>query len=229
MRAMILAAGRGKRMQPLTNTCPKPLLSVGGKPLIVHQLERLAIAGYREIVINIAYRGDMIRDALGRDAGLGLQIDYSDEGDHPLETGGGISKALPLLGTAPFLVVNSDIWCDYPLKPHELGEDLAHLVMVDNPPQHAGGDFHLDKQGRICLDISPKLTFSGIGHYRPELFADTKAGAFRLASLLEPAIMSGRVSGTHHQGTWFDIGTPQRLVALDKELRKPDPLPFTPF
>lgn len=226
MRAMILAAGRGKRMRPLTNSCPKPLLSVGGKPLIVHQLERLAEAGYSEIVINIAYRGNMIRDALGHDAGLGLHIDYSDEADQPLETGGGIYNALPLLGKEPFLVINGDVWCDYSLKPYELGMDLAHLIMVDNPPQHAGGDFHLDMHGRICLNTNPRLTFSGIGYYRPELFSGAVPGAFRLAPLLRNAIMSEQVGGTYYQGMWFDIGTPQRLAELDIQLRKPDPLPF---
>lgn len=218
MRAMILAAGRGERMRPLTDTCPKPLLRAGGTPLIEHQLHRLATAGYRDIVINLAYRGHMIRAALGDGAQLGLHLHYSDEGDRALETGGGIRHALPLLGKDPFLVVNGDIWCDHPLLPPDIGDDLAHLVMVDNPSQHPSGDFHLHN-GRIDDADGPRLTFSGIGYYRPELFAETPDGPFPLAPLLRTAMVAKRIGGEHHHGTWFDVGTPERLNDLDTRLR----------
>ncbi|OBS10126.1 N-acetylmuramate alpha-1-phosphate uridylyltransferase MurU [Acidihalobacter prosperus] len=217
MRAMILAAGRGERMRPLTDTRPKPLLAAGGEPLIVHLLRRLAAAGYKEIVINLAYRGEMIREALGDGAAYGAHIAYSDEGKTALETGGGLRRALPLLGDAPFLAVNADVWCDHPLYPHDPGDDLAHLVLVDNPPQHPGGDFHL--QGDRVDDAGEsRLTFSGIGYYRPELFAGTPDDAFPLAPLLRRAMAAGRVGGEHHRGLWLDIGTPERLADLDARL-----------
>lgn len=222
MRAMILAAGRGERMRPLTDSCPKPLLEVAGTPLIIYQLRRLAAAGYREVVINLAYRGEMIRSALGNGTDLGLRLFYSDEGDHALETGGGIHHALPLLGGAPFLVVNADVWCDHSLEPRDLGEDLAHLVLVDNPPQHPEGDFSLEK-GRIGSARENCLTFSGIGFYRPELFLEAPVGAFPLAPLLRQAMDKRRVSGEHYSGHWFDIGTPERLAALDSYLRNLPP------
>lgn len=216
---MILAAGRGERMRPLTDATPKPLLEVGGKPLIVWHLERLAAAGLRRVVINHAHLGQQIEHALGDGRRWGLQIVYSAEGEgRALETGGGILHALPLLGTAPFLVVNGDVWCD--VDPARLGLEtglLAHLVLVDNPAHHPGGDFHLD-QGRLFADRQPRLTFSGIGVYTPALFDGCEPGAFPLAPLLRDAMARGRVGGEHHRGRWIDVGTPERLAELDRSL-----------
>lgn len=218
MKAMILAAGRGNRMRPLTDHTPKPLLAAGGKPLIVHHIERLAAAGMRDLVINHAHLGAQIESALGDGARFGVRIRYSPEGE-ALETGGGIFRALPLLGPDPFLVVNGDVWADVDLGGLELGEgDLAHLVLVGNPPHHPRGDFAL-VQGRVCAEGEPRYTFSGIGIYRPELFAGCEPGVFPLAPLLRRAMEAGRVGGQLHGGRWFDIGTPQRLDELDRMLR----------
>ncbi|HDP89676.1 MAG TPA: nucleotidyltransferase family protein [Thioalkalivibrio sp.] len=212
---MILAAGRGERMRPLTDATPKPLLEAGGKPLIEYHLAALHAGGFGEVVINTAHLGHQLEDALGDGARYGLSIRYSHEPPGALETGGGIHRALPLLGDAPFLVVNGDVWCDYPLRPHVLADnDLAHLVLVDNPPQHPAGDFHLC-DGRVHRDGEPRLTFSGIGYYRPGLFRDCAPGRFPLAPLLRMAMDAGRVSGEHHAGHWSDVGTPERLAALD--------------
>lgn len=212
--AMILAAGRGERMRPLTDQTPKPLLVAGGRPLIVHHLERLAAAGYEQVVINHAHLGDRIEAALGDGARWGLRIVYSAEGT-ALETGGGIFRALPLLGAESFLVVNGDIWTDVDFAHLALSPgDLAHLVLVDNPPHHPAGDFALS-DGRVLADGGPRLTFSGIGIYHPALFADRTGGAFPLAPLLRSAMGRDRVSGEHHRGRWLDIGTPARLQALD--------------
>lgn len=220
MKAMILAAGRGERMRPLTDHTPKPLLRAGGRMLIEYHIEALVRAGVREIVINHAHLGANIEQALGGGRRYGVVIVYSAEGGQPLETGGGIYKALPLLGAAPFAVVNADIWTDYPFArlPHA-PEGLAHLVLADNPPHHNSGDFVL-RAGQVCEDDGPKLTFSGIGVYRPELFAGCKAGAFPLAPLLRTAMSAGAVSGEHYRGRWFDIGTPERLRELDRELQE---------
>ncbi|MGM0593859.1 MAG: N-acetylmuramate alpha-1-phosphate uridylyltransferase MurU [Pseudomonadota bacterium] len=218
MRAMILAAGRGERMRPLTDTTPKPLLLAGGRPLIEYHLEALAAAGFDQVVINHAHLGEQIERALGDGERYGLAIRYSAEGP-ALETGGGIFRALPLLGDEPFLVINGDIWCDYPYaRLRELPVELAHLVLVDNPPQHPQGDFALDA-GAVRESGSGCLTFSGIGLYRPELFAGCRDGAFRLAPLLRRAMAEGAVSGEHFRGHWFDIGTPERLKHLDQFLR----------
>jgi N-acetyl-alpha-D-muramate 1-phosphate uridylyltransferase len=216
MRAMILAAGRGERMRPLTDRIPKPLLLAGGKPLIEYHIERLAAAGIREQVINHAHLGGQIEETLGDGSRFGVTILYSAEGEgQALETGGGIFKALPLLGPDPFLVVNADIWTDCPFADLDLADDdLAHLVLVENPPQHPLGDFVLDGQ-RIRAEGSPRYTFSGIGVYRPELFAGCALGAFPLAPLLRLAMIEDRVSGRLHRGRWYDIGTPQRLGELD--------------
>lgn len=219
MKAMILAAGRGERMRPLTDTTPKPLLEAGGKRLIEYHLANLRAGGFEECVINTAHLGDQIPAFLGDGARYGLRIAYSHERPAALETGGGIFNALALLGDAPFLVVNGDVWCDYPLVPRALGSDeLAHLVLVDNPPQHPNGDFHL-AGARVQAEGGPRLTFSGIGYYRPELFADCKPGKFPLAPLLREAMQEDRVSGEHHRGYWSDVGTPERLAALDAFLR----------
>lgn len=216
MRAMILAAGRGERMRPLTDRTPKPLLLAGGKPLIQYHVERLAAAGVRELAINHAHLGGQIEETLGDGSRFGVSIRYSAEGEgQALETGGGIFKALPLLGPDPFLVVNADIWTDCPFGHLGLSsDDLAHLVLVENPPQHRQGDFALDDK-RVRSDGSPRYTFSGIGVYRPELFAGCSPGAFPLAPLLRRAMAEDRVGGRLHRGRWFDIGTPQRLGELD--------------
>ncbi|MDX5332467.1 MAG: nucleotidyltransferase family protein [Gammaproteobacteria bacterium] len=215
MKAMILAAGRGERMRPLTDTTPKPLLAAGGKRLIEYHLDALRAGGFREVVINTAHLGHQLEDALGDGRRHGLHITYSHEPPGALETGGGIRHALPLLGDAPFLVVNGDVWCDYPLAPHTLaGNDLAHLVLVDNPAHHPQGDFHL-AAGRVHCSGGPRLTFSGIGYYHPALFRELEDGRFPLAPLLREAMEAGRVSGEHHRGHWSDVGTPERLAALD--------------
>lgn len=226
-RAMILAAGRGERMRPLTDTCPKPLLEAGGKPLIVWQIERLRAAGLSGIVINHAHLGARIEAALGDGSALGVDIRYSPE-PVALETAGGIRQALPLLGPEPFVVVNGDVFCDADLAAVRAAArglrtdgDLAHLVLVANPAHHPEGDFSLD--GDRVVGHGPALTFSGIGAYHPALFADLPAGQpARLAPLLREAIVRGRVSGRFHDGTWIDVGTPERLAELDRRLRRPD-------
>lgn len=225
MRAMILAAGRGERMRPLTDHCPKPLLPVADKPLIVYHLERLAAAGFKDIVINHAHLGEQLVAALGNGAQWGLSITWSPEPVGALETAGGIRQALPHLAAnddSPFLVVNGDIYCDWPIQQVQMGAaDLAHLVLVNNPPQHPTGDFVL--QGNRVSDKAadlPALTFAGIGFYRPSLFKDLTVGApAKLAPLLRAAMAENRVSGEHHTGRWEDVGTPDRLAALDAELR----------
>ena len=218
MKAMILAAGRGERMRPLTDHTPKPLLCVGGKPLIVWHLEALAKAGFKEIVINHAHLGQQIEASLGDGSQWGLQIQYSPE-KTALETAGGIANALPLLGDAPFLVVNGDIFADVDFSALALtSPNLAHLVMVNNPPQHAAGDFAL-AGGKLHADGAEKLTFSGVGVYQPALFAGIVRGQpAKLAPLLKTAMAQRLVSATHHLGQWHDIGTPERLQALDSQL-----------
>lgn len=233
---MILAAGRGERMRPLTDTCPKPLLPVGGKPLIVWHLQRLAQAGLRDIVINHAHLGQMLEAALGNGSDHGVNIAWSPERAGALETAGGIANALPLLGDDIFLVVNGDIYCDWnPAAAVTIAArmaqrgDLAHLVMVPNPPQHPQGDFVLDPaSGRLSApdpaqaglgDPVARHTFSGIGLYAPQLFAPVVRGQpAKLAPLLRTAMAAGKVGGELHGGRWEDVGTPQRLQALDAEL-----------
>lgn len=222
MKAMILAAGRGTRMAPLTDSMPKPLLKVGGKALIVWHIERLAAAGFKKIVINHAYLGQQVEDTLGDGQQWGVQIVYSPEAA-ALETAGGIANALPLLGSTPFLVVNGDVFCDIDYAaliqalPHP---NLAHLVMVDNPPQHPKGDFLLES-GRLKADGEKQLTFSGIGVYSPALFDVVVPGeAAKLAPLLKAAMLNGLVTGEHHLGVWHDIGTPERLRQIDQQLRE---------
>lgn len=218
MKAMILAAGRGERMRPLTDHTPKPLLQVGGKALIEHLIEALVSAGFRELVINHAHLGERIEAVLGNGARYGVQIVWSREPEGALETGGGIQRALPLLGDAPFLAVNSDIWTDYPFGRLQREPDgLAHLVLIDNPPHHPQGDFAL-QDGQVRPEGEHQLTFSGIGLYRPELFQDCQPGKFPLAPLLRAAMQRGAVSGEHYRGVWLDIGTPERLAALDRDL-----------
>jgi MurNAc alpha-1-phosphate uridylyltransferase len=218
MHAMILAAGRGERMRPLTDHTPKPLLQAGGKPLILYQVERLAAAGLRDIVINHAHMGHRIEAALGDGSRWGVRIRYSPEGT-ALETGGGILKAMPLLAPRPFLVVNGDIWTDLDFARLRLADGLhAHLVLVDNPPHNPEGDFALE-DGRLSATASPRYTYSGIGIYHPDLFRDCSPGAFPLAPLLRAAMERRLVSGEHHAGHWVDIGTPERLQELERTLQ----------
>lgn len=219
---MILAAGRGERMRPLTDHTPKPLLEVAGKALIEYHIEGLVAAGIRDIIVNLSHLGEAIETGLGDGARLGAQLRYSWERPSPLETGGGIFKALPLLGAQPFVVVNGDIWTDFPFA--SLPNDppgLAHLVLVSNPPHHPKGDFVLSGDGWLVDDCpGERLTYSGIGVYRPELFAGCEPGPFALAPLLRQAIINGRVSGEHYRGRWHDIGTPQRLAQLEHMLEQ---------
>ncbi len=231
MMAMLLAAGRGVRMRPLTDHTPKPLLQAGGKPLIVWHIENLARVGICDIVINHAHLGLQIENTLGDGSRYGVHIHYSPE-NLALETAGGITNALPLLGDAAFAVINSDIYCDYDFTQllqraaalEERG-DMAHLILVNNPPQHPDGDFSL-QAGRIITNErlttdDSKLTFSGIGIYQPSLFANIARGTIApLAPLLRAQIAHNKVSGEHYTGCWVDVGTPQRLQQLDKELRQ---------
>ena len=239
MKAMILAAGRGERMRPLTDTTPKPLLPVGGRPLIEWHLVGLARAGIREVVINHAWLGAQIVAALGDGARYGLAIRYSDEGDAALETGGGIFKALPWLGPAPFVVVNGDVWTDFDHRrlPELDPAALAALILVPNPPQHPRGDFALVPRtapgdtgagaaaDRTCRHdvvaepgVEPRHTFSGIGVYRPAFFAGCSPGKFPMLPLFRRAAAEGRLRGRLYHGQWHDIGTPERLRELDMRL-----------
>ena len=230
MKALILAAGLGERMRPLTNATPKPLLVAGGKPLIAWHLEKLAALGVRDVVINTSWLATQFPQVLGDGSRWGLRLRYSYEGDTPLETGGGMWNALPLLGDAPFLAVNGDIWTDYDFgRLPQAPDGDAHLVLVDNPPQHPRGDFALER-GRVEPDGPTRLTFSGIGIYRPALFdgwrevigaatgAEATPPRFKLAPLLRAAMARGAVGGEHHRGAWTDVGTPERLAQLDAVL-----------
>ena len=215
---MILAAGRGERMRPLTDHTPKPLLKAGGKTLIEHRIESLASAGFRDLVINHAHLGAQIESMLGDGKRYGVRIAWSRESVAALETGGGIFQALPLLDSEYFLVVNADIWTDYPFaRLNRRIEGLAHLVLVDNPPQHAQGDFVLTGS-RVQTEGAPRLTFSGIGVYHRDLFRGCSLGRFPLAPLLRAAMGAGKVSGEYYAGEWWDIGTPERLAELDNAL-----------
>ncbi len=220
MKAMLLAAGRGERMRPLTDTIPKPLLFVAGKSLIEHQLEKLVKAGFNDIIINHAYLGEQIVQKLGNGAAYGANIRYSAEAKI-LGTAGGIANALPLLGDQPFLVVNSDVWTDFPFQTlRKPLEKLAHLVLVPNPTHHPAGDFHL-QQNLIHQDLEPKFTFSGIGVYHADLFnLPVDAPIFGLAPLLIKAMEMQQVTGELFTGTWVDVGTPERLAALNLSLQK---------
>lgn len=228
--ALIFAAGLGERMRPLTDRTPKPLLEVGGKPLIVWHLEKLAAIGVNYVVINTSHLAEQFPEMLGDGSRWGLRLRYAYEGNTPLETGGGMLNALPLLGPAPFLAINGDIWTDFdiatlPAEPRR----TAHLVMVDNPPHHHAGDFALDPQGRLHEQGEPRLTFAGIGVYRAgvldgwnELFpsaATLPPPRFPIAPLLRRAMALGDVDGTHHPGAWTDVGTPERLERLATQLR----------
>jgi MurNAc alpha-1-phosphate uridylyltransferase len=212
--AMLLAAGRGERMRPLTDKVPKPLLEVRGKPLIVHHLDKLSRLGARQVVINLAWLGAQIRSALGDGERWGLQIHYSDEGGEALETGGGIFRALPWLGAAPFLVVNADVFTELEFDAIQIApEALAQLVLVANPAHHPHGDFALT-DGRIQQQGEPRWTYSGIGLYRPELFDGCSAGRFPLLPLLRRASAAQRLYGQLFEGAWNDVGSVERLAAL---------------
>jgi len=214
---MILAAGRGERMRPLTDTLPKPLLRVRGRPLIERHVDRLAAAGVDLIVINLAWLGATIRDYLGDGSRHGVSIRYSEESPQALETAGGIFRALPMLGADPFLVVNGDVLTDYPFAQLGLLEGCdAHLVMVPNPPHHPKGDFALER-GLAVADGLPTFTFSGIAVYRPQFFAGCADGRFPLKPLLLRAMTAGRCSAELYLGRWEDVGTPARLEALNSE------------
>ena len=227
MKAMVLAAGRGERMRPLSDRTPKPLLSVGGKPLIGHLFEGLVRAGVRDVVVNLSWLGAQVREALGDGAAYGVRILYSEEGPVPLETGGGILHALPLLGSEPFLVVSGDIWTDFDFGRLTRGAGTAldagadaHIVLVPNPPYHPRGDFELEGD-RVTEGAAEKLTYANIGLYRRELFADCPPGRFPLVALLRRAIAAGRLRGELYGGGWMNVGTPEQLATLDARLRQP--------
>ena len=217
MKGLVLAAGRGERLRPLTDRTPKPMLMVAGKPLITWQLEAMARAGLREVVINLAHLGHQIEDALGDGRALGLQLQYSHEPPGALEAAGGIRLALPLLGDAPFVLANADVWTDFdfaslPAEP----AGLAHLVLVPNPPHHPLGDFGLAGDA-VTLADAQRRTYAGLGVYRPEMFRHLEAGARApLAPLLREAITAGRVTGTPFDGIWVDVGTPERLDEVNR-------------
>lgn len=216
---MILAAGRGERMRPLTDTTPKPLLKVGGRALIEHHLLSLAAAGIEEVVVNHAHLGQQLVEALGDGSRYGVSIRYSGEPAGALETGGGICRAIPLLGDAPFIAVNGDIYTDFPFETLRPPAGLAHLVLVDNPVHHMKGDFAL-QSGLVSTQGDNMLTFSGIGVYRPQLFRNQTKEKFPLAPLLRLAMQEAQVTGQHYRGLWVDIGTPERLREIDQEVRE---------
>lgn len=222
MKAMILAAGKGERLRPLTLHTPKPLVPVGGVPLIEYHIRALAAAGFRELVINHAWLGAQIEAYLGDGARFGVSIAYSAEGE-PLETGGGIHRALPLLGDAPFLLVNGDIWTDYDFAGlRRVSQGLAHLVLVDNPAHHPEGDFRLQDGRAAPRGAQDGLTYSGIAVLDPGLFAGCRPGAFKLAPLLLEAMGRGQVSGEHFRGRWVDVGTHERLAEVERLLAERD-------
>ncbi len=217
MKAMILAAGRGERMRPLTDTTPKPLLKVNGLCLIEYHINNLVRSGMTDLVINHAYLGQQIEEKLGNGQAYGARISYSAE-TQALETGGGIYQALDMLGKAPFILVNGDVWCDYHFDTLKLSpNNLAHLVLVSNPMQHPQGDFAL-ANNKVLNQGEDKLTFSGISVLSPALFNNCQAGRFPLAPILRQAINEGRVSGEHYTGTWVDVGTPGRLAQLEQDV-----------
>ena len=221
MKAMILAAGRGNRMRPFTDTLPKPLISVGEKPLIVHHLSRFAAAGITDIVINVSYLAEQIQTALGNGSAYGVNIRYSFE-PIALETGGGICQALSLLGEKPFIVMSSDVWTNYPLenlKQINLVNHLAHLIMVDNPNHNTQGDFYF-ADNQLTTNSNLKLTYSGFGIYHPDLFKNCQKTVFKLADLLKTVIDKNKISAEYYSGNWIDVGTPERLQFLETYLNQ---------
>lgn len=222
MKAMILAAGYGKRLRPLTDHTPKPLVTIGGKPLICYHLEKIARSGIEEVVINLGHLGSKIPEALGDGSDWGLSISYSEEGPEPLETGGGMAKALPLLGNEPFLLVNGDVWTDHSLSKKDCcleGDDLVKLVLVKKPAWRNSGDFDL-KNGRVRLADSPELLYSGIACYHPAILDGAKVEKFSIVPRLKKAIVENRVSGSLHLGQWDDVGTPERLEAIRSQFKR---------
>ncbi len=219
MRAMILAAGRGERMKPLTDHCPKPLLALAGKPLMVYHIEKLVALGIRDIVINSAWLSEQIQSQIADGSAFGANVSHSVEHEGGLETAGGIIKALPLLGEEPFIVVNGDIWTDYDFAhlPQQLPDSLAHLVFVDNPEHNEAGDFAIT-HGKVCQNSEPKYTFSGIAVYRPELFAGCKVEKAPLPPLWRRYMDDGLIGGELYHGLWTDVGTPIRLQQLEQQL-----------
>jgi N-acetyl-alpha-D-muramate 1-phosphate uridylyltransferase len=218
MKVMLLAAGRGERMRPLTDRCPKPLIPVRGLPLIAWHLRALAGAGFHDVVINLSWLGGMIREALGTGEAHGVHIRYSDEGEPPLETGGGLLHALPLLGPDPFLVVNGDVFTDIDFAALRLPVgSLAHLVLVPNPPHNPRGDFAL-RDGRVLEGPDTPLTYSGVGVIDPALLAQAAPGRFPLKPWLQKALREGRLTGERHDGYWLDVGTVERLAELERYL-----------
>ena len=218
MRAMILAAGRGERLRPLTDETPKSLVEVGGRSLLERHLDHVRAAGIRTVVINLGWLGDRIVERVGSGRRYGLEVAYSQEGDNILETGGGIFKALPTLGEDPFLVINADIFTDMPVPDVALADDhLGHLVMVPSPEYRDGGDFDIE-DGLIRTTSAQLLTFSGVAIYRPEFFAGCQPGRFPLAPLLRAAADEEQLSGSLYKGQWADVGTPERLAALNAAL-----------
>lgn len=218
MKVMLLAAGRGERMRPLTDATPKPLLKAGPRTLIEHHLHALASAGHRDIVINVAWLGEQIQRHVGDGSRYGASVTYSEEPYPPLETAGGIVQALPLLGEAPFAVINADIWTDYPFERLPLHiEGLAHLILVDNPEHHRQGDFALANH-IVLSEGETRYTYSGMGVYHPRMFASLTPGRRPLAPLLREAMQQRQVTGEHYAGRWRDIGTPERLTELDAQL-----------
>ena len=215
MKAMILAAGRGKRMGALTDDCPKPLIKVMGLSLIEHHIIALKAQGFNELVINVAYLGEQIKQQLGSGEKWGVSIDYSDEGTHALETGGGIVNALPLLGPEPFLVVNADVWTDFPYASlrQKTPTTKMHLVLVENPVHHPDGDFYLSEDKLVAMG-EKKFTYGGLGVFDPSVFKGEKTTAFPLAPVIRELILAGEVSGQLYSGVWVDVGTPERLAQL---------------
>ena len=216
MKAMVLAAGFGNRLRPLTDHTPKPLLTIGGKPMIVHHLEKLAAAGFKEVVINLGHLGHKIPEALGDGSSWGLSISYSDEGPDPLETGGGLTKALPLLGDEPFLLVNGDVWSDLDFSkiPTSLAEnDLATLYLVPSPRWREKGDFSL-AESRVVESEIPQYLYAGIALYHPKILDGAKVEKFSIVPRLKSAISKNLVGGILFSGEWDDVGTPDRLSAL---------------
>lgn len=218
-RAMILAAGRGDRLRPLTDNVPKPLIEVGGKPLIVYLIQSLAESGIRSLVINASHLADQLQAALGDGSAFGVEIAWSLEPGEALETAGGVIQALPLLGEAPFALVNGDVWTDFPFGRLALAPDRdAHLIMVDNPEHHPQGDFMMGEDRLMRDEGEPRLTFSGISMLSPRLFKGLPPGRRPLAPVLRAAMAKDRVSGEHFRGLWSDVGTPERLNQAREEL-----------
>ena len=216
MIAMILAAGQGERLRPLTETTPKALVEVRGRSLLERHLDSLKAAGIETVVINLGWLGEMIADRIGSGHAYGLNVVYSQEGENILETGGGIHRALPMLGREPFLVVNADVYTDMPLPPAGLAEtDVGHLVLVPRPAHKPQGDFDL-QDGRVCESRNAAHTFSGVAVYQPEFFAGCEPGRFPLAPMLKAAAREGRLAGSLYEGLWEDVGTPERLADLNR-------------